>query len=114
MSYRSDMIHDAVYWPPKRPARDGQPTFADPVEIKCRWDDTATTIRRADGAEMVTIGSVLTLETLEERGRLKRGLLDDVTNTEDPLGEGAVEIARYSHMDDTQGKDHLNLAHLEP
>ena len=73
----------ALYW--GTPVNDGYggTTYADPVEIKCRWDDTIKMINNKQGEELISNAEIITNEELEEGGLLYLGTLDDLELMED-------------------------------
>ena len=95
-------VQTAVYW--GTPVADGYggKTFADPVEISCRWEDrvekisTITTSKL--GEEIISKAQVFTTQDVEELGWLFLGDLDDLDSDEeaDPMTvDGAYEIKRF-------------------
>ena len=76
----------AVYW--GTPAEDGYggKTFADPVEIDCRWEDAVEKITRVGaslGEEVISKAKVYVIEDVEELGYLYLGTLDDLDSDEE-------------------------------
>lgn len=99
----------AVYW--GAPVNDGQGnmTWADPVELKVRWDNVTKLIKNAKGAEVACLAEVLVAGRLENDGtitpidlivdgRLYLGSLDDLDSGQeaDPISiETAWPIIRF-------------------
>ena len=92
----------AVYW--GSPVDDGYggKTFADPVEISCRWEDRVEKISWQGasrlGEEIVSRARVFTTQDVDELGWLFLGDLDDLESDEeaDPMTvDGAFEIKRF-------------------
>ena len=91
-------VQTAVYW--GSPAEDGYggKTFADPVEISCRWENTLEVIRDAFGNEIVCRSGIYVTQDVEEQGYMYLGTLDDLDSDEeaDPTTvDGAYEIRRF-------------------
>lgn len=72
---------DCVYW--GSPVEDGYggKTFADPVEIKCRWEDKVRLLVAATGAETESKATVLVTQELDEQGYLYLGTLDSLDDS---------------------------------
>lgn len=75
-------VQTAVYW--AAPVADGygSMTYADPVEIPCRWTDKTRVMKNALGEEFTTRGEVLVTQDLELEGWLFLGTLDDVESVD--------------------------------
>ena len=71
-------VQPCVYW--GSPVEDGYggKTFADPVEIKCRWEDIVRKIKTSNGSETESKATVLVTEDLDFEGYLYLGTLDEV------------------------------------
>ena len=97
-------VQTAVYW--GSPVDDGYGghTFADPVEISCRWEDQVEKIDRVGaslGEEIVSAAQVYVTQDVEERGYLFLGDLDDLDSGEeaDPKTvEKAYMINRFDKV----------------
>ena len=80
-------VQTAVYW--GTPVDDGYggKTFADPVEIDCRWEDKIENIDRVGGGrlgeEVVSEAQVYVTQDVEEHGYLFLGDLDDLDSDEE-------------------------------
>lgn len=79
-------VQTAVYW--GSPVDDGYGgrTFADPVEIACRWTDKLRLIG-GNEKELVTKGEVLVTQDLDLQGYLYLGTLEDVEVLQDSSGD---------------------------
>ena len=102
-------VQTAVYW--GAPVADGQGgmSWADPVELRVRWDNVTKLIRDAKGKEIACRAVVLVAGRLENDetitpvdldvdGRLYLGSLDDLDSGQeaDPLSiEAAWPIMRF-------------------
>ena len=93
-----------VYW--GTPVEDGYggKTFADPVEISCRWEDTIELVSRVGsrlGEEVVSQARVYITQDVDEQGYLYLGTLDDLDSDEetDPTTiEKAYSIVRFDKV----------------
>ena len=74
----------AVYW--GTPVSDGMGgfTYADVVEISCRWDDFQELITDKQGREIVSTARVLVTQDLDQQGWLYLGTLDDLDSDPQP------------------------------
>src|SRR4030042_623533 len=87
----------AVYW--GTPVEDGYggKTFADPVEISCRWEASTEILVNTAGAEFSSRAKVYLTQDVEEEGWLYLGELDDLDSNPDNPREvdDAYEIRRF-------------------
>ena len=90
----------AVYWGAPVPDGSGGQTFATPVEIACRWENTNTVIVASDGREVVITAVVHLTQDVEEQGFLHLGALDDLDSDPEPEDSAvnAYEIRRFDKM----------------
>lgn len=91
-------VQTAVYWGNPTPDGYGGMTYADPVEIDCRWDDVAKVVSDAKGKEIITAAQVLVTQDLDLEGVLFLGLLDDLDSAQEdnPMTiTGAYSIKRF-------------------
>ena len=89
----------AVYW--GTPVNDGTggKTFADPVEISCRWEETIQVMLDAKGVETTSRAAVYLTQDVDEEGMIFLGTLDDLDSDEedDPMtATGVHTIKRFS------------------
>jgi hypothetical protein len=99
----------AVYWEPSEVGEEGQMTFLEPIEIKCRWEDiTEQYIDRA-GTPQTSSARVYVDRDLFKLGvlwlppenlNLNEGdALSQVTSEEDPFANsGAFEIRKFEKL----------------
>ena len=95
----------AVYW--GNPQDDGRGgfTYDDPVEIKCRWEDSSEVITMAGqdrkSREIVSKAQVWVLQDVDEEGYLYLGTLDSsgaLTSAEEETPadvDGAYKILKF-------------------
>jgi hypothetical protein len=121
MSLIEDMlIQKAVYWPlgsADSGGRDfddyGQPVYATPVEIDCRWHDKNTELILADGTQTVSRSLVFVDRDVVLGGVLWLGELADVAYADDPkANDGAWEIIKFDKIPDMDGEEFVRKAFL--
>lgn len=95
----------AVYWASPTPDGKGGMTYADPVEISCRWEDRVEVVAMAGedrkGIEEVSKAVVYVLQDVAEQGMLYLGTLDDLDSDEEDAPEtidGAYRIKRFDKI----------------
>lgn len=102
----------AVYWARTTADSHGRFSFAEPVQIKCRWDENRGHIRNYMGEMVATTTTVYVDRIMQLGDRLKRGELDSYTlddPTEDPL---AFEIQAFEETPNYRNSETLLTAHL--
>lgn len=102
----------AVWWQRLSPDEYGEFSYAVPVEVSCRWDDTAQEFLDPKG-ETQTSRSVVYVDRLMTVGdRLKRGELESDT-ADDPSEEAeAFEIRRFDQNPNLRNTETLLTAFL--
>jgi len=103
----------AVYWEKLSVDRYGNPTYNEPVEIKCRWSDVVNELVDSKGTVVysrarimvdrdVTLGGVLLLDSLDS------GMTaDNVKDYDD-----ASEIRVFQKVPDITSKKYVRTAYL--
>jgi hypothetical protein len=87
-------LQKAVYWAPAESDEYGRKTYADPVEIDCRWSDKQIMFRDMRGQEKVSRAVVYPDRALDLNGVLWLGELAGLTSTTAPFeNTGAYEIS---------------------
>ena len=105
----------AVYWAPGDRAYDnfGQPLYANPVEIACRWEDVAVEFLDANGNTQISRSRVYVDQDVRLSGVLMLGPLDDVTYSSQPKqNENAWEIRRFDKLPTLKATEFLRTAYL--
>ena len=69
----------AVFWP--SPSQDGygKNTFADPFEIRVRWDNSTESFTNAEGVEETSSAVIFSQDALELQGYLYLGAFEDLS-----------------------------------
>jgi len=90
-------VQTAIYW--GSPISDGEGgfTYADPIEIKVRWDGKTHLIRANNGEEVTSQAEIMVLQDIDLDGYL---LLDSLVNLDsdsydDPIACGAYKVLVY-------------------
>lgn len=94
----------AVYW--GTPASDGYGgrTFADPMEINCRWEQKQELFIDATGQQQISRAVVYLDQDVDLGGYLYLGILDDLDSA--PIPEdvaGSYEIRGFSSIPSLRG-----------
>lgn len=105
----------AVYW--GTPTDDGYGTFsyADPVEINCRWEDQIEVIKDSTGAEVVSHSTVYVGQDLDDQGMLYLGELDDLDSSEEANPKtifDAYRILKFDKIPNIKGTVFERTAYL--
>lgn len=102
----------AVWWARQGPDHYGKYSFADPVEIDCRWDDGAQEVRNQGGQISTFYATVYVDRVMNIGDMLKRGEMDSDT-PDDPRGDAnAHAIQRFEQNPDLKARDTLLTAYL--
>lgn len=103
----------AVYWPPGLPGDDGQPTYEEPVEVRCRWDDIATEIRDYRERTVISNTTVMVDREMAPGGVLWQGELQYIQSQTEPFeNTKAFEILKFAIVPQIDAKKALYMAML--
>lgn len=72
-------VQTAVYWAPLDSDGYGGMIYADPREIKVRWDDVTEVIKADNGEEITSRARLLVTEKLEYKGCVWLGKLNELS-----------------------------------
>lgn len=122
---RRFLKQDALYWAPTG-NRDGfgKMILADPVPIKCRWEDKSELVRTRQGSEITSRAQVFTDRDVEEEGVLWLGpspdpfatavidAVDENGNPDPYVNERAWEIMQFGKQPDRRARAFLRWAWL--
>ena len=75
-------VQVCVYWGTPTPDGYGNETYAEPVEIMCRWDSSTKLVTSAKGEQFVCVAEVMVTQELDIDGILYLGSLDDLELSE--------------------------------
>jgi hypothetical protein len=102
----------AVWWASTGKDEFGVLTFAEPVQIKCRWDDSKGRFQNSKGFMVESKGTVYVDREMNLGDKLKKGELDTDT-PESPLDDlEAFEIQGFESNPNFKAKEFLYTAHL--
>lgn len=111
MSLISRMLRQkAVYWAPGSIGGEGQITLTDPVEISCRWEETAVEFVDAQGITCTSQIVAYVDRDVEVGGRLKLGAVAELTSNADPTIDG-YEIKQFSKNPNFKATEFLRTVH---
>ena len=104
----------AVYWAAPTNTGDGMKTYADPVEIKCRWEDISLTDLASLGVDTNIRSEVFIDRDVDEQGMLLLGRLLDVDSDllDDPVAAGASAIVRFDKIPSLQANVFLRKVYV--
>ena len=105
----------AVYW--GAPVNDGygQFTFADPIEIPCRWSDSIQVVSDGKGNDIVCKSVVMVGIDIEELAMMWLGLLANLTTEQkaDPVSiDHCYSVKRFDRIPMLKGAPFLRVAYL--
>ena len=91
----------------------GQPLYADPIQIDCRWEDLITEVQLSTGANYISKSTVYVDRDVVLGGLLMLGLLTDIIDSENPRNnDGAWEIMKFDNLPGLKAKEFLKTAFL--
>jgi hypothetical protein len=91
-------VQTAVYWGTPVPDGYGGMTYAEPVEIKVRWEDVSRTVSDRDGKEIYSKATVLLQQNVDIEGYLYLGTLDSLLSTNPMEVDTAFQIVGVSRI----------------
>lgn len=98
---KRNLKQKAVWWQATGRNRHNETTFADAVEIDCRWENKVQLVKDADGKEIISKAQVFHDKNVDERDYLFEGTLSDLDSAaeEDPYqATGAYEVKSKDDM----------------
>ncbi len=101
----------AVYWKRLTPDQYGKFSFADPVEIVCRWEDRIHEFLDHQGEKQVSKSIVYVDRVVSLGDRLMRGEMDSNTPN-DPLATDSFEVRRFDQDPNIKATEFLLIAYL--
>lgn len=98
-----------VYWEKTGSDGFGKPIFADPVEVKCRWEDKQQEIILPDKRTVMTKGFIISLTPMLVGSLVFLGFLTDIEAlptypTIPTVGQGVREILLVNNMSDVDNE----------
>jgi hypothetical protein len=108
-NFTRHMRQTATYWRKTGSDSYGKPTFASPVTMSCRWEDSNQLINDKSGREIVSKSRVFLANDISDEGYLYLG----TSTSTSPLGVvGAHEIKVIGRQSDLRSVQTLHVAHL--
>ena len=109
-----------VYWPPGSDETGGvdyddygQPLYASPYVISCRWEDVIQEFVDAKDETVFSQAIVYVDRDVKLRGVLMLGTLSDVSDMDNPKeNEGAWEIRRFDKLPNLRNTEFLRTVYL--
>ncbi len=101
----------AVWWERLEPDQYGRFSFAGPVEVDCRWDDSGTEFRTMQGQTEMSNATVYPDRVMKVGDRLRRGPMDS-NEPADPLDITTFEIRRFDQNPNFKATETLYTAYL--
>lgn len=102
----------AVWWSHGAQDQYGDRTFADPVEIKCRWEARTGEYFNARGESNTSKATVYVDREMKVGDVLKLGELESETPDDPSEDSEALTIQGFDDIPDLKAKKHLYRAHL--
>jgi len=103
----------AVYWAKAGVDDYGQPTFSEPIEIRCRWEDVINEVVDASGTTIVSKTKVLVDRNVTLGGALYLGELDSAMSAENVEDySDAYEIKVFGKVPDVDAQEFMRVAYL--
>ena len=92
-------VQTAVHWSYTGNDGFGEPTFADPVEIKCRWTDYDQINTDNEGRQFTSNAEVLVPQDVKRMDYLYLGTLVDIGSEPDPRKvDNAHAVTRFTKV----------------
>lgn len=102
----------AVWWQRLALDRYGRYTYAEPVEVKCRWEDVSTEYLGANGEKLVSRAVVYVDRVMSLGDRLWKGVLDSTTPDNPMSLSNAYEVKQFEQLPDLKNRQVLLTARL--
>lgn len=104
---------DAVYWAPDGTDDYGNPKYAEPVQVKCRWVNAQTTLIKPNGETWMSHTIVSVDRAVKTQGVMWLGLVKDLTSEMEPFkNPDAYAVSQIADVPDIRGKEALHVAYL--
>ncbi len=99
----------AVYWAPLADTQYGRAAFAEPIEIRCRWDDSAEEFLTPGGERIISQAVVIVDQVVEPGGFLWEGQLANLDSLVHTANERALAIQRFEKTPDIKNREGKTL-----
>jgi hypothetical protein len=112
MKIRKFLKQKAVYWGAPVPDGFGGHTYADPIEIPCRWTDKQELFVNYAGDQVLSKAKLMVDQDLVVKGMVALMQLVDLSSTQLPADNNAFEIRAFQKMPDVRAKMYVRQAWL--
>lgn len=102
----------AVYWEAGPDNEFARPTFKEPVEVRCRWDDVTEAFINRQGNQTISSAIVLVDRDMVEGSFLWLGKLEELESLEHTGNERAMVIQKFERIPDIKAKNFIYTAYL--
>ena len=103
----------AIYWASNGIDEYGQPEYALPVDIDCRWEDAHEEFIDGEGTRQVSQAIVYVDRDMEVGSVLKLGVIDSGTDESNPKNnDDAFEVRRFEKLPNLKNTEYLRTAIL--
>lgn len=112
---RLNLNQSCVYWSPAGVNGFGEPLFADPVELDCRWEDKRELFRDKEGQDVMSSSVIYPESAVSLGGYLFLGTLADLSSADedDPrIVQNAKEIRSTGASSNLKGTEWVYKAWL--
>ena len=90
----------------------GDPTYAAPVEIDCRWEDVAEEFINPDGDKEVSRSKLIVDRDMKVKDMLKLGELDSTIETDPKDNLDVWEVRLWGKVPDFKGRRYVREVYL--
>src|SRR5512146_599775 len=108
------LYQHCVYWSTPTPTASATYTYAEPVELDCRWEAIDLAQLSALGVNSNVASIVYLAQDVEENGMLLLGEVADLDSsvTDDPLAAGASLIIKFDKVPSIKADKYLRKAYV--
>lgn len=108
-NFERNLLQVATYWAPDSEDLFGHKTYVAPIQLACRWEDVANTIRSKLGTELVSKSRVFLAQDISIDGYLFLGTSAALDPT---VVAGAYEVQQIMRTPDLRNLKTLFVAML--
>lgn len=115
MNIKRKLNQFLVYWPPGTLIRSGETVYKDPIELKCRWEDTIQLVVDPSGEKWATKAIIDLDVPVLSLGVLWKGRFRNIAegSESDPfLNNGASAVRMIEGVPNRRGNQILYTAYL--
>lgn len=113
MNLLSKLTDRCTYWAPGPSGKSGQPTYQEPVELRCHWEDHQLVVTDSAGRQWMSKAEVLLDTPVEEKGYLFHGRRLELTDDTNPkANKDAAEIVALGSVPNVPSHQTVYTAYL--